>query len=466
MKSRIAAAVYLLAFAALAGDYTVSNVRIRQRWPWDKKVDIDFDLVAAAPADVTFRFFDGDRELSIPSAALSGDIYGVSTGARRVVLDPEKTGYASETFLSFRAEIAASESPLYLIVDLEKDAGAEGQLTCVTKSDLDAGLYGACVTNPVAGVSSLVWTDVTNDIYKTTKLVFRRVNPGSFKTGGCGYRFSGSNWLVPSAHPAVNTAKISQPYYLGVFQLTQAQSTTLGCGNVSRNQKDGKLPAEYRTYEEFRGAAPAADWPKTGYALANNAKLKSACDKLGFLVDLPTDMQWEYACRAGTTTIWSDNVVREFETIGQSAGTVAISAAVTAFNNDVVQLARLNSTETDVVGSHVPNAWGFYDMHGNVMEWCLDWAPAGRTSATFQSAEYDTSIQMFRVDSTDYAGCASGTTRVLHGGAYNSQGYASTVAFRSSAAPSTKNGIYGARLVCFPKGVTPVVGDITPDVAE
>lgn len=462
MKSRIAAAVYLLAFAALAGDFTVSNVRIRQRWPWDKKVDIDFDLVAAAPADVTFRFFDGDRELSIPSTALSGDIYGVSTGARRIVLDPEKTEYASETFLSFRAEVAASESPLYLIADLEKDAGAEGQLTYVTKSDLDAGLYGACVTNPVAGVSSLVWTDVTNDIYKTTKLVFRRVNPGSFKTGGCGYCFGGATWLPPSEAPATNTAVITQPYYIAVFETTKAQFARMTGGSVS--DSDGKLPAANYKYNDLRGSG----WPQDGYSVKPNSHIDKMRAKLGLdYVDLPTDMQWEFACKAGATYLMDDNVVRDFDTFKGNEGSTAINALINVFNDDAVAYGVLGQSEVENVGAYLPNAFGLYDMHGNVQELCLDWAPVGRVYRSMGSyVDKDASLSLFRVDSTDYAGCESGTGRIVHGGYYGGVGTKSTAAFRASTAPATAFAYNGFRLVCYPKGVTPVVGDITPDVTS
>ena len=72
----------------------------------------------------------------------------------------------------------------------------------------------------------------------------------------------------------------------------------------------------------------------------------------GWIFDLPTEAQWEYACRAGSKTAysWGDS----------------ISSKNANSNN-----SQLNQTR--VCGQYEPNAWGFYDMHGNVREWCLDW---------------------------------------------------------------------------------------------
>jgi formylglycine-generating enzyme required for sulfatase activity len=118
-----------------------------------------------------------------------------------------------------------------------------------------------------------------------------------------------------------------------------------------------------------------AKWP------ASNAVDSTSClGKLrswtGLDFDLPTEAQWEYACRAGTTTTYS---------YGNSA------------NGSYMWYGDNSSWTTHEVGTKQPNPWGLYDMHGNVFEWCLDW---------YGTLSYG----------TDPKGSSSGASRMLRGG--------------------------------------------------
>ena len=83
---------------------------------------------------------------------------------------------------------------------------------------------------------------------------------------------------------------------------------------------------------------------------------------------MPTEAQWEYACRAGTTSDYNNGGSTEADlaTLGQYSGNKVY--------NDYCSYSA-------PVGSYAPNHWGLYDMHGNVMEWCLDWYSQGRYRA-------------------------------------------------------------------------------------
>ncbi len=129
---------------------------------------------------------------------------------------------------------------------------------------------------------------------------------------------------------------------------------------------------------------------------------------------LPTEAQWEYACRAGSTTafFFGDDSDR-------------INEYAWYFYSDDYAAPRS-------VGQKKPNAWGLYDMYGNVCEWCADWYGDYPTSAV-----------------TDPTGPMTGTSRVLRGGSCDSNAYNCRSATRYANYPANYNGLSGFR-VCFP----------------
>jgi formylglycine-generating enzyme required for sulfatase activity len=134
-------------------------------------------------------------------------------------------------------------------------------------------------------------------------------------------------------------------------------------------------------------------------------------DEEGAEYRLPTEAEWEYACRAGTTTAYS-------------------------FGDDTSQLGqyawyRDNSSDiTHPVGEKPPNAWGLYNMHGNVHEWCLDWI--GRYGS-----------ENVLIDPT---GPASGRHRVLRGGSFDTQPRIVRAASRNNNLPVNRTIDTGFRL--------------------
>ena len=128
---------------------------------------------------------------------------------------------------------------------------------------------------------------------------------------------------------------------------------------------------------------------------------------------LPTEAEWEYACRAGSTTRfpWGDDP--DYNLIGQYAWYKSNS-----------------ESKTHTVGQKKPNAWGLYDMHGNVWEWCLDWYAAQLSGDTVREP----------------VGPSSGTIRVFRGGGWDNTTTSCRSAFRSRNEPGYRYYDRGFRL--------------------
>lgn len=135
---------------------------------------------------------------------------------------------------------------------------------------------------------------------------------------------------------------------------------------------------------------------------------------------LPTEAEWEYACRAGTTTAYNT---------GESLDLLQANF------NDCNTISgqdtpRKQQSKIMKVGSYEPNSWGLYDMHGNVMEWCMDWY-----------SDYSPEPQI------NPTGPVTGTSRVLRGGSWCDPVYFCRSACRKSLHPSFRNNNIGFRIV-------------------
>ena len=368
---------------AMAGNPTISNVTVKQRWPWSQLVDIDYVLTCDSGQlmDVNVEAYDGLSRLTLPLNSFSGDIVAVACGARRIVWDPRKTAYTKQGVLpKFRVALTPTPVPLYMIVDLTKSVGEAGQTEYVYEEELTNGLWGAWVRNPVTNkgtvVQSVIWTGVTtNDIYRTDKLVLRRIPAGAF--------------LMGSTELAVT---LSQGFYAGVYQVTQEQWKKV-TGSSPSSFAGASNPVNRVNYNTIRGATnsvPSIDWPRTGGSVLSSSFIGKIRDQTGVTgFDLPTAAQLEYAIRAGTTTLFNN---------GKTVGTDIDHMNELGWSKDNSTV----NTELRIhpVGQKAPNAWGLYDTHGNVREWCLDWE-----SALFGGV--------------DPVGPESGEKRVHRGGCYN-----------------------------------------------
>ena len=203
---------------------------------------------------------------------------------------------------------------------------------------------------------------------------------------------------------------ISKDYYLGVYEVTQAQYEKVMGKNPSYFQgavvgnENSDLPVENVSWDEaVKFCKKLSDLPEE--------------KKAGREYRLPTEAEWEYACRAGSKTAYSFD---DEEGLLPEYG----------------WFSRNSSHRTHTVGLLEPNAWGLYDMHGNVWEWCSDWYeeyPKGAVS--------------------DPTGPKEGSYRVDRGGGFGLEAAYCRSGVRSRIDPSARRSILGFRLALSSSGI-------------
>ena len=279
-------------------------------------------------------------------AALKGPVAASSTTV--AVLKP-----------AIAAEKPGTKQDLYMVVDLSRGTKAAKGYPVSTLPDMPKG----------------GWTDE----YKTDKLVLRRIEPGTFMMG------SPEDELGRGRDEVQHEVTLTKAYYIGVFEVTQKQwERVMGEWPSSfRNPKiRDQRPVETVSYNDIRGAVNGANWPAT-----NSVDMASFMGRLrtrtGKLFDLPTEAQWEFACRAGTATaLNSDKNLTDKRSCPNMA--------------DVGRHNVPEKEATIAVGSFQPNAWGLYDMHGNVWEWCLDWSGSYSGTETDPKGALSSKCRVFR----------------------------------------------------------------------
>lgn len=343
----VAAAFSLTAIADIS--FQVKNVESHQRYPWNGKVDIDFEIESSEPtADfkVTVECTDniGNTNLTVRTVkyndnGISLTEFVLKPGKHRLTWDADvdapNVKLPKVSLAVFASVIGVIDTAEYLVIDLSGGS--------------DAASYPVTT---MTGAPSGGWTDE----YKTTKLVMRHCPKGTDPLG----RYT-----------------LTQDFYAGVFEVTEKQWCLVMGGSTSRET----YPKASVSYNTIRGTSLGANWPSSS-AVDTTSFIGKLRNKTGLsALDLPTEAQWEFACRAGTTTTYNTGD-SEYSLAG--AGWYSGNAG----------------GSTHPVGQKVANSWGLYDMHGNVWEWCLDWDGASLTG-------------------NNPVGAASGSYRYTRGGSYS-----------------------------------------------
>jgi formylglycine-generating enzyme required for sulfatase activity len=259
-------------------------------------------------------------------------------------------------------------------------------VTFGTPSLTAAATYWVRVTNACGQADSAAATvSVTTSAGATIE--FAQVPPGEFMMG-C----SPGDGECQSVENPAHRVRITRGFQIGKYEVTQQQWQAVMGSNPSRSQ-GATLPLEQVSWDDVQGFL---------------RRLNARND--GFLYRLPTEAEWEYAARAGTTDKY--------------AGASALG--------DVAWFSGNSGSQTRPVGQKRPNAWGLYDMLGNVWEWCQDW---------YGTSYYPTSPQ------ADPAGPSSGQNRVFRGGSWGVAAAVARVSGRGWTEPGDRGAGIGFRCV-------------------
>ena len=335
--------VFVMSGAMVLHAATVSDVTARQRYPWNGMVDIDYTITGSDTEDtaIAVKVTDTDTgKVYTPTNFL--EVPPTVAGRHRITWSTEADGLnliasnVTVTVSLLKYDAAAITNDLFYVIDLSGGPNAtRWPISCL------------------ASVPKGGWTGE----YKTTKLVLRRIESGKIEEIDSGLGSS---------------ITIDKPYYIGVFEVTSAQFMLMtgGEGVSSWMLSNDARPQNWLSYNLLRGTSAGALYPDST-AVDATSVIGILRSKTGLTtLDLPTEAQWEYACRAGTTSDYNNGGSTEADlaTLGRYSGN----------QND----GRGGfSGGTTTVGSYAPNRWGLYDMHGNVYEWCLEWYRQGQDRA-------------------------------------------------------------------------------------
>ena len=329
---------------------------------------------------------------------------------------------------------ALDNTPDYMVVDISAAAQPNTQRYYPSVDFLPGGLLG-------------------KDEYRTTSIVMRKIMAKDVTWT------MGSTTLEAQRNvtrEATHQVTLTNNYYIGVFEITQAQ---WGLIQTVRPTPSGFNNVAYRAmrrvdnlcYNEIRNNAGNATAANTAYDWPHDPNPSSFLGLLrtrtGIDFDLPSEAQWEFAARAGNgvgywgngSAILNADPDANLTLLGRYERNGGKVPSGTSYVDPATSCGITNGTA--IVGSYAPNAWGLYDMHGNVWEWCLDWYE-DNINAHGGSVNIDPTAPAKTLSG------ASGANRVTRGGSWNYTPGFCRPAYRNYHPPANRNVFDGFRLVC------------------
>ena len=393
--------VAMIAASAAFATPSITIDRVQQRYPWNGLVDIDYTISGLGASDDPADYYAAFKVTAAGNTYVLSNFLEfafcdlpVTNGSHRVTWDTAADG------VNFRAKDAKFDLDLvyepvvdteasYLILDLSGGPSAETWPVKYVKGDFSSAQFNKL-------------------LYKSAKLVLKKVKAGSFWMG------TGKSGNVEST--GRHYVQLTQDFFIGVFPFTQGQYKTIQ-GNwywyssgFTRKFEDyplSEMPWNYIMTGTFKDNGSGTTRPAVTVDL--NARARFHGESLASAFTLPTESQWEYFARAGSSKAYpwgsdSADSLADYEWYSLNAG-----------------------GSNHGVGLKLPNPWGFYDVLGNVAEWCLDYYDG--TYPTGTEAEPD----------KDPTGPATGTNKILRGGYYSSGAGTCMPGSRSFSQPPTSD---------------------------
>ena len=451
MKKAFLTVSVLAAAVALADNPAVSGVHLAKATGGGYEITYALEN---GPAVVTL---DIETRADAESAWTSvGSSFGRATGdVSRVVSASEGfiAWFPSESFgtkdlrrVQLRAKVVAwplDNPPDYMVVSLVADDPQ--RCTYYEREDL----------LPHGGVLS-------NMMYRTTHLPMRKIlaKDITWTMGSTNevVGVSGSTVLQVNANAVPHAVTLEDNYYIGVFEMSQAQCRTVGKSpNVKWGVEGQMRPVDGGySYNNLRGTtSETTDTPDP----TEGSVIGAFRSRTGIDFDLPTEAQWEFACRAGHGhAFWPDGTPMViYRWSGNDSGdpdsmTAAYRVpAIQVFDRYIynggakpkkagggIQLDTYATSvgptnATAIAGSFIPNDWGLYDMCGNMTEWCRDWYVSDITA----------------LNGALVADKGGSNSRVIRGGAYRTPATDSRPGYRTASAPSAEYVDYGWTVAGF-----------------
>ena len=352
--------VFSISFLAFAAAFAAPQIvvdRVQQRYPWNGLVDIDYTvsgIEATHDANdyfVSFAVVTGATTVVCSNfLTYAGCDLPSANGSHRVTWDTAADGYEA---------LVASGS---VKATLTYDVGTLSDSTYMV-IDLSAGTTGEY---PVRFIRTDLPTSVFNrDLYKTSRLVLKRIPAGSFWMGVGESTGVANKYGNITAWDGVSRqyVQLTDDYYLALFETTAQQyklitGTAVQAKEVQRGPKFGfwwATTIAAAPFENLSNRTVCRGRPVTGFSL-------------------PTEAQWERACRAEVLVTYCNgqNFTGQSAKLNEMLGKFCMCKETGYYGPAVVTDGQGHA----VVGQFSPNAWGFYDMTGNVCEWCSDWYAA------------------------------------------------------------------------------------------